>query len=73
MHQKVAALNRSLLILHSPVDETVTIGNATGLFVNTKHPESFVSLVDADHLLRHRRDAVYAAKVISAWSERYLP
>jgi putative redox protein len=41
VHQKVAALNRALLILHSPVDETVTIGNATGLFVNAKHPKSF--------------------------------
>lgn len=69
----VARLGRALLILHSPVDETVAIGNATGLFVNASHPKSFVSLDDADHLLRRRQDAAYAAGMIAAWSERYLP
>ena len=73
LREKVAALGRALLILHSPVDETVGIGNATGLFVNARHPKSFISLADADHLLRRRSDAVYAANVIAAWSERYLP
>ena len=73
VREKVAALGRALLILHSPVDETVAIGSATGIFVNAKHPKSFVSLADADHLLRRRSDAVYAANVIAAWSERYLP
>lgn len=71
--EKVAALDRALLILHSPIDQTVAIGNATGIFVNAKHPKSFVSLADADHLLRRRNDAVYAANIIAAWSGRYLP
>ena len=61
-----------MLILHSPTDTTVAIGNATGIFVNAKHPKSFVSLADADHLLTRRSDAVYAANMIAAWSERYL-
>lgn len=73
LREKIAALGRALLILHSPVDETVSIGNATGIFVNAQHPKSFVSLADADHLLRRHSDAVYAANVIAAWSERYLP
>lgn len=73
LREKIAAMGRALLILHSPVDETVAIGNATGIFVNAKHPKSFISLADADHLLRRRSDAVYAANVIAAWSERYLP
>ncbi len=72
VRQKVGSLGRALLILHSPADETVPIGNATGIFVNARHPKSFVSLVDADHLLRRRRDAVYAAKLIAAWSERFV-
>ena len=71
--EKVAQLGRALLILHSPVDETVAIGNATALFVNARHPKSFVSLDNADHLLRRRSDAIYAANLIAAWSERYLP
>src|SRR5690606_5482893 len=57
LREKVAAMERALLILHSPVDETVSIGNATGIFVNAKHPKSFISLADADHLLRRRSDA----------------
>ncbi len=72
LREKVGALGRALLILHSPVDETVGIGNATGIFVNARHPKSFVSLDTADHLLRRRADAAYAANLIAAWSERYL-
>lgn len=73
LQEKIAALGRALLILHSPADDTVAIGNATGIFVNAKHPKSFVALPDADHLLTRHSDAVYAAGVIAAWSERYLP
>lgn len=73
VREKVAALDRALLLLHSPTDDTVSIGNATGLFVNARHPKSFVSLADADHLLKRHADAAYAANVIAAWSERYLP
>ncbi len=73
LRQKVGALGRALLILHSPADATVAIGNATGIFVNARHPKSFVSLADADHLLTRRADAVYAANMIAAWCERYLP
>ena len=69
---RIAELQRALLILHSPVDGTVDISNATSIFVNARHPKSFVSLADADHLLSRRSDAEYAANVIAAWSERYL-
>jgi putative redox protein len=72
LREKIAGLGRALLILHSPVDATVAIGNATGIFVNAQHPKSFVSLADADHLLTRRSDAAYAANMIAAWSERYL-
>jgi len=37
-----------------------------------RHPKSFVSLADADHLLTRHADAVYAADLIAAWSERYI-
>jgi alpha/beta superfamily hydrolase len=72
LREKIGGLGRALLILHSPADETVAIGNATGIFVNARHPKSFVSLADADHLLTRRSDAVYAANMIAAWCERYL-
>ena len=67
-----AALKRPLLILHSPLDDTVGVENATKLFVAAKHPKSFVSLDRADHLLRDERDGRYAAAVIAAWASRYV-
>ncbi len=70
--QAAGDLRRALLILHAPRDETVSIDNATELFVSAKHPKSFVSLDDADHLLTRRADASYAASVIAAWAARYL-
>jgi putative redox protein len=37
-----------------------------------KHPKSFVSLDNADHLLTNRADAAYAANIIAAWAKRYI-
>jgi uncharacterized OsmC-like protein/alpha/beta superfamily hydrolase len=70
--EKVAKLHKALLIMHSPTDDTVGIDNATKIFLAAKHPKSFVSLADADHLLSGKRDATYAADVIAAWAERYI-
>jgi putative redox protein len=58
--------------MHAPTDDTVGIDNATRIFVAAKHPKSFVSLDDADHLLSNKRDTAYAADVIAAWASRYL-
>jgi len=69
--EKVARLQRALLVMHSPRDATVDIANATRIFTAAKHPKSFVSLNDADHLLTDSKDAVYAANVIAAWAEPY--
>jgi uncharacterized OsmC-like protein/pimeloyl-ACP methyl ester carboxylesterase len=68
----VAQLHKALLVMHSPVDDTVGIDNATHIFLAAKHPKSFVSLAGADHLLTKKRDASYVADVIAAWAERYL-
>ncbi len=69
----VAALRRPLLVLHAPRDAVVGIDEASALFRAAKHPKSFVSLDEADHLLTDKADAAYAAGVIAAWAERYLP
>src|SRR5229473_923005 len=69
---RVANLHKALLIMHSPVDDTVGIDNATRIFVAAKHPKSFVSLADADHLLSGKRDAAYVADVIAAWATGYI-
>ncbi|MGP1253070.1 MAG: bifunctional alpha/beta hydrolase/OsmC family protein [Kiloniellales bacterium] len=70
--ERIARLRRPLLIFHAPLDETVGIDNASGIFLAAKHPKSFVSLDDADHLLRRKQDGVYVAEVLAAWAGRYL-
>lgn len=69
----IGALGRALLVLHSPVDNQVGIDNASRIFGAARHPKSFVSLDDADHLLTRPADAAYAAEVIAAWASRFLP
>jgi uncharacterized OsmC-like protein/fermentation-respiration switch protein FrsA (DUF1100 family) len=68
----ITRLHKALLVMHSPTDDTVGIDNATRIFVAARHPKSFVSLSDADHLLSSRRDATYVTDVIAAWASRYI-
>ena len=68
----VRDLHKALLVFHAPRDDYVSIDNATKIFVAAKHPKSFVSLDDADHLLTRTADAIYVGDVIAAWAERYL-
>ena len=69
---RIGNLRKALLVMHAPSDTIVGIDNASHIFLAAKHPKSFVSLADADHLLSKRRDAVYVADVIAAWAGRYL-
>ena len=69
----VAKLGKPLLILHSPVDDVVDVDHARRIYQAAKHPKSFVSLDDADHLLlKDPADARYVAEILAAWSGRYL-
>jgi putative redox protein len=70
--ERIAALRRPLLLLHSPQDEQVGVDNATAIFEAAHHPKSFVALDGADHLLSRAADAEYAADVIAAWAGRFL-
>ena len=69
---KISKLRKALLIFHAPLDEIVTIDEATRIFVAAKHPKSFITLDNADHLLSDASDADYVAKTISAWASRYI-
>ncbi len=73
VEDKIGKLGKALIIFHAPLDQTVGIENAGMIFEAAKHPKSFVSLDDADHLLSRRSDASYVASVLSAWAERYIP
>ena len=70
--QRIGGLRRALLVMHAPMDRTVDIDNAAQIFQAARHPKSFVSLDDADHLLTRSADSAYAAEVISAWATRYI-
>ncbi len=65
-------LDRPLLVLHAPLDDTVGIENAGKIFAGARHPKSFVSLHRADHLLGDPVDARYAGVLIAAWASRYI-
>lgn len=69
----IGNLRKALLVLHAPRDAIVGIENAAAIFTAARHPKSFVSLADADHLLTNQEDARYAAGVIAAWANRFLP
>jgi putative redox protein len=69
---RIAKLAHPLLVMHSPVDQTVGVENAAAIFQAARHPKSYISLDHADHLLTNETDAVYAADVIAAWASRYI-
>jgi uncharacterized OsmC-like protein/alpha/beta superfamily hydrolase len=72
VEETIGSLGRPLLIFHSPVDATVDIENARLIYKAARHPKSFVSLDDADHLLLDERDSLYVGAVLAAWADRYL-
>lgn len=73
MADQLANLKKALLVMHSPIDTMVGIENAGEIFTHAKHPKSYISLDNADHLLTRAKDAEYAANTIAAWATRYLP
>ena len=68
----VANLRKALLVMHSPVDETVSINEAAKIYGSAKHPKSFISLDKADHLLTRKEGSEYVASLIAAWVEKYI-
>ncbi|MEO0389349.1 MAG: bifunctional alpha/beta hydrolase/OsmC family protein [Pseudomonadota bacterium] len=68
----IGMLNAALLVLHAPRDEIVSIDNASQIFLAAKHPKSFVTLDDADHLVTQAAHAEYAADIIATWAGKYL-
>jgi putative redox protein len=59
-------------VFHSPVDNIVSIDQAAEIYQAARHPKSFISLDDADHLLSKASDANYVGATLAAWASRYL-
>lgn len=73
LEDHIRSLGRALLVMHAPLDDTVSIDHASRIFLAARHPKSFVALDDADHLLTGQEAAAYTAQVIAAWASRYIP
>lgn len=69
---RIAGLGKALLVFHSPRDTTVHIDQAQKIYEAARHPKSFISLDNADHLLSNAQDAEYVASCIVAWASRYV-
>ncbi len=65
-------LKAALLVMHAPLDSIVSVDSAAQIFTAAKHPKSFISLENADHLITRPEDAEYVAEVIATWSTRYI-
>ncbi len=72
LEESIGKLKRPLAVFHAPRDQTVGIENASQIFLAAKHPKSFISLDDADHLLSKKADAIYVANLLSSWAARYI-
>jgi alpha/beta superfamily hydrolase len=72
MDNYIKNLDKALLVMHAPLDDTVGIDNAAHIYKMAKHPKSFISLDKADHLLLDETYSRYAGAVISEWAEIYL-
>jgi putative redox protein len=68
----LSGLKKAFLILHSPTDKTVSVDHAAKIYEAVKHPKSFISLDNTDHLLMNKNDAEYVARIIGTWVSRYI-
>lgn len=69
---QIRDLDAALLVFHSPVDDIVSIDEASKIYLAARHPKSFISLDRADHLLSKAADSEYVATTIASWASRYL-
>ena len=73
LSERIRTMQKALLIFHAPADDIVDIDSARRIFEVARHPKSFVSLDNADHLLTRKQDSQYVAETIAAWASRYIP
>jgi putative redox protein len=68
----IHSLRKALLVMHSPVDEIVSVKEAARIYDSALHPKSFISLDGADHLLSRKADSQFAGRMLSAWASRFI-
>lgn len=70
--QVISRLQKAILILHSPLDDMVSMQEAHQIYQAAAEPKSLVSLENANHILSDRQDSIYVANIIADWVDRYL-
>ncbi|MFT7289122.1 MAG: putative OsmC-like protein/pimeloyl-ACP methyl ester carboxylesterase [Halieaceae bacterium] len=70
--EDLGKLRKALLVMHAPLDATVPVAEAEKIYREARHPKSFISLDDADHLLSRKSDSEYVARVLASWASRYV-
>lgn len=72
LYKKIGDLKRALLVMHSPLDTTVGIQNAAKIYAAARHPKSFITLDDSDHLMSKKEHSLYAGDMIACWVQKYI-
>jgi len=67
-----STLKKALMVMHAPFDTIVSIGEATKIFSQARHPKNFVSLDQADHLLSRKKDARHVGEILASWAKHYI-
>ena len=70
--RRIRELGRALLVAHAPGDTIVSVDNAARIFTAARHPRSFLSLDDADHLLTTPSDAQRVGALLATWAAHYV-
>lgn len=73
LYDQIRNLRKALLVMHGPFDQTVGIENAGKIYDAARHPKSFITLDQADHLLMQKEDSLYAGDMIACWVKKYIP
>jgi putative redox protein len=68
----IHGLKKALMVMHSPIDDTVPIQQAETIYKAALHPKSFITLDKADHLMSKAEDSMYAGHVLASWASRYI-
>ncbi len=70
--ERIAGLNRPLLVVHGPPDSIVPITEGQKIFDAARHPKWFAAIPDADHLFSKPETADRAAAAIVTFLDVFL-
>ena len=70
--ERIAELNRPLLVVHGPPDTVVPISEGQKIFDTAPHPKWFAAIPNADHLFTRPDTADHATSAIVTFLDIFL-